>query len=116
MARTAARPAELFFSFDRGFYPGLSAMRDGQQLDLHNSRSSFAGRRRWRIAALESGDIAGRFPARETGPGNDSLRDCGAAGAGGWADARRVYHHNYGWQWIFYLNVPVGLFAFLMCR
>jgi DHA2 family multidrug resistance protein len=23
---------------------------------------------------------------------------------------------NYGWQWIFYLNVPVGLFAFLMCR
>src|SRR5580658_1972505 len=23
---------------------------------------------------------------------------------------------NYGWRWIFYLNVPVGLFAFLMCR
>jgi MFS transporter, DHA2 family, multidrug resistance protein len=23
---------------------------------------------------------------------------------------------NYGWQWIFYLNVPVGLFAFLICR
>lgn len=23
---------------------------------------------------------------------------------------------NYGWQWIFYLNVPVGLFAFLACR
>src|SRR4029077_11736081 len=22
---------------------------------------------------------------------------------------------HYGWQWIFYLNVPVGLFAFLMC-
>lgn len=23
---------------------------------------------------------------------------------------------NYGWQWIFYLNVPVGLLAFLICR
>jgi MFS transporter, DHA2 family, multidrug resistance protein len=23
---------------------------------------------------------------------------------------------NYGWRWIFYLNVPVGLLAFLMCR
>ena len=23
---------------------------------------------------------------------------------------------NYGWRWIFYLNVPVGLFAFFMCR
>ena len=23
---------------------------------------------------------------------------------------------NYGWEWIFYLNVPVGLFAFLTCR
>jgi MFS transporter, DHA2 family, multidrug resistance protein len=23
---------------------------------------------------------------------------------------------NYGWRWIFYLNVPVGLFAFLMCH
>src|SRR4029079_12697166 len=22
---------------------------------------------------------------------------------------------NYGWRWIFYLNVPVGLFALLMC-
>src|SRR5512132_3648710 len=23
---------------------------------------------------------------------------------------------NYGWRWIFYLNVPVGLLALLMCR
>ena len=23
---------------------------------------------------------------------------------------------NYGWTWIFYLNVPVGIFAFLICR
>jgi DHA2 family multidrug resistance protein len=23
---------------------------------------------------------------------------------------------NYGWRWIFYLNVPVGLFAFFMCH
>ena len=23
---------------------------------------------------------------------------------------------NYGWRWIFYLNLPVGLFAFVMCR
>jgi DHA2 family multidrug resistance protein len=23
---------------------------------------------------------------------------------------------NYGWRWIFYLNVPVGLVAFFMCR
>jgi DHA2 family multidrug resistance protein len=23
---------------------------------------------------------------------------------------------NYGWRWIFYLNVPVGLFALAMCR
>ena len=23
---------------------------------------------------------------------------------------------NYGWRWIFYLNVPVGLLAFLVCR
>jgi DHA2 family multidrug resistance protein len=23
---------------------------------------------------------------------------------------------NYGWRWIFYLNVPVGLSAFLLCR
>jgi MFS transporter, DHA2 family, multidrug resistance protein len=23
---------------------------------------------------------------------------------------------NYGWRWIFYLNVPVGLFALLMCK
>ncbi len=23
---------------------------------------------------------------------------------------------NYGWRWIFYMNVPVGLLAFLMCR
>ena len=23
---------------------------------------------------------------------------------------------NYGWRWIFYLNVPVGLLAFFMCR
>lgn len=23
---------------------------------------------------------------------------------------------NYGWRWIFYLNVPVGLFALLMCN
>src|SRR5262249_9233930 len=23
---------------------------------------------------------------------------------------------NYGWRWIFYLNVPVGTFAFFMCR
>jgi DHA2 family multidrug resistance protein len=23
---------------------------------------------------------------------------------------------NYGWEWIFYLNVPVGLLAFLLCR
>jgi DHA2 family multidrug resistance protein len=23
---------------------------------------------------------------------------------------------NYGWEWIFYLNVPVGILAFLMCR
>jgi len=23
---------------------------------------------------------------------------------------------NYGWQWIFYLNVPVGLLAFVFCR
>src|SRR6201998_4604523 len=23
---------------------------------------------------------------------------------------------NYGWRWIFYLNVPVGLVAFLMCH
>ena len=22
---------------------------------------------------------------------------------------------NYGWRWIFYLNVPVGLFALAMC-
>jgi MFS family permease len=23
---------------------------------------------------------------------------------------------NYGWRWIFYLNVPVGLLALFMCR
>src|SRR2546421_7219795 len=23
---------------------------------------------------------------------------------------------NYGWQWIFYLNIPVGIFALLMCN
>ena len=23
---------------------------------------------------------------------------------------------NYGWEWIFYLNLPVGLFAFVLCR
>ncbi len=23
---------------------------------------------------------------------------------------------NYGWQWIFYLNVPVGVLAFVLCR
>ncbi len=23
---------------------------------------------------------------------------------------------NYGWRWIFYLNVPVGLLAYLMCH
>src|SRR5207342_484250 len=23
---------------------------------------------------------------------------------------------NYGWRWIFYLNVPVGLAAFFLCR
>ncbi len=23
---------------------------------------------------------------------------------------------NFGWRWIFYLNIPVGLFAFLLCR
>ena len=23
---------------------------------------------------------------------------------------------NYGWRWIFYLNVPVGLFALVVCR
>jgi MFS transporter, DHA2 family, multidrug resistance protein len=23
---------------------------------------------------------------------------------------------NYGWRWIFYLNVPIGVLAFLMCR
>ena len=23
---------------------------------------------------------------------------------------------NYGWRWIFYLNLPVGLFALVMCR
>jgi DHA2 family multidrug resistance protein len=23
---------------------------------------------------------------------------------------------NYGWQWIFYLNVPVGILAFVLCR
>jgi DHA2 family multidrug resistance protein len=23
---------------------------------------------------------------------------------------------NYGWQWIFYLNLPVGLLAFVLCR
>jgi MFS transporter, DHA2 family, multidrug resistance protein len=23
---------------------------------------------------------------------------------------------NYGWRWIFYLNVPIGLLAFFMCR
>src|SRR4029078_7581888 len=23
---------------------------------------------------------------------------------------------NYGWRWIFYLNIPVGLFALAMCN
>ena len=23
---------------------------------------------------------------------------------------------NYGWRWIFFLNVPVGLLAYLMCH
>jgi DHA2 family multidrug resistance protein len=27
-----------------------------------------------------------------------------------------VITDNYGWEWIFYLNVPVGLLAFIFCR
>jgi len=48
--------------------------------------------------------------------GHDGVRNRRPARAGRRTDAGGYITDNYGWMWIFYLNVPVGILALILCH
>src|SRR5208282_6145953 len=94
MARTAAGQAKLFPALDSRLYVGVRFVRNGWKPWFHNRMSSASGYGRGWTATLEPGGAAGCVPARETGSGDDGLWHGCTSGAGGRADARRLYHRQ----------------------
>ena len=80
------------------------------------SRASRSGRRR--TSAFQPGNFARCIPAGETGRGHDALRHRRSFSPGPVVGPTLGGYitDNYGWRWIFYLNLPVGLFALFVCR
>src|SRR6185312_16000475 len=87
VAGDAAGAAELFFAVDHDVYDSVGVVRDGDESGDADFFACAAGVCGWWIAAGESGDFAGCVSEGEGGAGDDAFWDCGAAGAGGRADA-----------------------------
>ena len=77
--------------------------------------SRVAGIGRRRVAALQPGGAARCFPPEKQGAAMTLFGVAALLAPVVGPTLGGYITDNYGWRWIFYLNVPVGLLALFMC-
>jgi MFS transporter, DHA2 family, multidrug resistance protein len=75
-----------------------------------------AGPGRRRIAAVQPGVLLDAFPPEKQGGGHDVFGIAALLAPVVGPTLGGYITDNYGWRWIFYINVPVGLFALVICH
>src|SRR6202022_2241603 len=109
--RPEAFPDHLYYDL----YARFAALWTGYQLGFFDSSANYPGCRRRRSATGLPSSHVGNFPSRETGSRNGSLRYGSDSGSHTWAYPGGWLTDDYSWRWVFYINIPVGIAAILMC-
>ena len=117
------RPQAAVHDRDLDLHPGLGAVR-ARPVDVHARRRSARSRAsapaascrsRWRSSATSSRRASGRSTRATSWPCSRRRR-CSARSSAASSPARTSIFGVTGWRWIFYINVPIGIFALLVVQ
>ena len=112
---TRSGPAELFSALDRHVHAGVGVVRHGDEPGPLIAFRVLQGLAGGGLQPSSQGVLLDAFPKEKQGAAQTLFGIAALLAPVVGPTLGGYITDNYGWRWIFYLNVPVGLLALLFC-
>ena len=116
LAGGPVRPQAAVHRLHRRLHRRLHAVRRGAVAGANRRFPPAPGHVRRRAGAAVAGDDARHLSVSRSAPRRWRSSPCGVTmGPDGRPDPRRLPDRLYYWRWVFYVNLPFGILAFVGC-